>query len=105
MKSMLVYILAIITAAFLQIGTVYLLRCNFIKNFVLTIPLILIYQFLFLWSYSNAPKFTIIWFVTAALTSILAFGIGYFVWKEQVSGWNLAGIVFVLVGMALLRIK
>ena len=100
-----IYIVAVIIASFLQIGTVYFLRGNFIKSFLFTIPFILLYQFLFLWSYSNAPKFTIIWFITAALTSSLAFAVGYFLWKEQISVWNLVGIILVVVGIFFLRLK
>ena len=100
-----IYILSVIAGALLQIATIYLLRGDFLRNFLYTIPLILIYQFLFLWSYSKAPKFIVIWFVTTAITNGLAFLVGYYAWQEQVSLWNLAGIAFVIVGVVLLNLK
>ena len=72
------YILTAIAAALIQIGLVYFLRGNFAQGFPYAIPFILLSQFLFLWIYANAPKFTIILFTTTALTSGLAFVVGYF---------------------------
>lgn len=102
---MFIYILAIIIAGFIQIGTIYLLKENIFKSIIYVIPLILIFQFLFLWSYSNAPKFITIWFIATALTNSLAFLAGYFIWKEHLSSWNFIGIVFILVGIIFLRFK
>jgi|SRR3989344_6027055 len=102
---MLIYILAIITGGLLQIGTVYFLRGDFFRNFFISIPVILGYQFLFLWSYSTAPKFITIWFTAAALTSLLGFLVSYFVWKEQVSLWNFVGISLIVLGMFFLKFK
>lgn len=99
------YILAASIAAILQIGTIYFLRANFAGTFLYAIPFILAYQFLFLWSYSNAPKFIIIWFVTTALTNSLAFLLGYFLWHEQLSWLNIVGIVLIVVGVVFLQIK
>ena len=53
----------------------------------------------------NAPKFIVIWFITTALTSSLAFLAGYFFWKEHISIYNIIGIAFIMVGVALLRLK
>jgi multidrug transporter EmrE-like cation transporter len=102
---MAIYIFAIIIAGIIQIGTIYFLRANFLSSFVYAIPFILAHQFLFLWSYSNAPKFIIIWFITSALTSSLAFLLGYFLWHERVSLLNLVGIVLIVVGVVFLQIK
>jgi len=102
---MAIYILVASIAAILQIGTIYFLRANFLGSFVYAIPFILAYQFLFLWGYSNAPKFIIIWFITTALTNSLAFLLGYFLWHEQVSLLNIAGIVLIIVGAVFLQIK
>ena len=99
------YILAVVTGAFLQIGTIYFLRGNLLSGFLYTVPLILLYQFLFLWSYAKAPNFLIIWFITTALTNGLAFLVSYFLLHEQVSLWNWFGIGFVIVGIILLNIK
>ncbi len=100
-----IYITAITIAAFIQIGTIFLLRENILKSLIYAIPLILIFQFLFLWSYSNAPKFITIWFIATALTNSLAFLAGYMIWKEHVSPWNLVGIALIVVGVVLLRLK
>ena len=102
---MAIYILVASIATILQIGTIYFLRANFLGSFVYAIPFILAYQFLFLWGYSNAPKFIIIWFITTALTNSLAFLLGYFLWHEQVSLLNIAGIVLIIVGVVFLQIK
>lgn len=102
---MYIYIVAVVVAAFFQIGTIYLLRENIFKSFIYTIPLILIYQALFLWSYSNSQKFIVIWFITTAITNSLAFLVGYFIWKENVSLYNIIGISIIIVGVMLLRIK
>lgn len=102
---MIIYILVASVAALLQIETIYFLRANFLGSFVYAIPFIIAYQFLFLWSYSNAPKFIIIWFITTALTNSLAFLLGYFLWHEQVSLLNIVGIVLIIVGVVFLQIK
>jgi multidrug transporter EmrE-like cation transporter len=102
---MLIYIFAGIIAALLQIGTIYFLRTNFWGSFLYAIPFILAYQFLFLWSYAKSPKFIVIWFITTALTNSLAFLVGYFLWNEKVSSWNIAGIILILVGIVFLQIK
>jgi len=102
---MTLYILAVIAAACVQLGVVYLLRGNFAYGFPYAIPFIFISQFLFLWSYANAPKFTIIWFTTTAVTSGLAFIAGYFLWQEHISYWNILGIVLILSGMILLQVR
>ena len=65
--------------------------------------MILIYQGLFLWVYSNAPRFVLIWFVTMATTSTLAFFLGYFIWKEQVHWYNVVGIVLIISDEILLK--
>jgi multidrug transporter EmrE-like cation transporter len=100
-----IYIIAITIAALVQIGTIYFLRADFSRSFLYAIPFILAYQFLFLWSYSNAPKFIIIWFLTTALTNSLAFLVGYFLWHEQISAWNMAGIALIVGGIVLLQVK
>jgi hypothetical protein len=87
--GMAVYIIAVIIAALIQIGTIYFLRGNFMNGFPYAIPFIITAQFLFLWSYSNAPTFTIFWFIAVALTSGLAFIVGYFLWQEQLSSGTL----------------
>jgi drug/metabolite transporter (DMT)-like permease len=102
---MLVYILAAAIAALLQIGIIYFLRINFWESFLYAAPLILAYQFLFLWSYAKSPKFIIIWFITTALTNSLAFLVGYFLWHEQISAWNIAGIIMIFAGIIFLQIK
>jgi len=102
---MFIYISAITIAAFLQIGTIYLLRENIFKSLVYAVPIILVYQMLFLWSYSSAPRFIIIWFIATAFTNSLAFLAGYFLWKEHISIYNIVGITLVITGVMLLRLK
>lgn len=100
---MFIYISAIILGGLIQIGTIYFLRGNFYRNFFISIPLILVYQFLFLWSYSTAPRFITIWFTAAALTSILGFFVGYFLWKEHISFLNFIGVAFIVIGLFFLN--
>ena len=100
-----IYILSVSVAAVLQIATIYLLRENILKSLFYAIPLILAYQFLFLWSYQKAPKFIIIWFITTAITNSMAFLVGYFFWKERVSVFNIIGIALIIGGAMLLRVK
>ncbi|MGO9642985.1 MAG: hypothetical protein ACLP1Y_16955 [Candidatus Acidiferrales bacterium] len=102
---MAIYILAVTVGALLQIVTIYFLRENFFGHFLYAAPIILVYQFLFLWSYSKAPNFIGIWFITTALTNVLAFVVGYYLWREHVSLLNLAGIVFIVGGVVLLNLK
>ena len=102
---MIFYISAIIVAALLQIATIYFLRANFLGSFLYAIPLILAYQFLFLWSYAKAPSFIIIWIITTGLTNALALILGYFIYHEQLSFFNWAGVVLVLCGIVLLNLK
>jgi|GEM_PF-2212508 len=102
---MAIYIFVASIAAIIQIITIYFLRSNFLSGFLYAIPFILAYQFLFLWNYSNAPKFIIIWFITTALTNSLAFLLGYFLWHEQISFLNIVGMVLIIAGIAFLQIK
>ena len=64
-----------------------------------------IFQFLFLWSYANAPKFIVVWFIATALTNTLALLAGYLFWNEHVSLLNAAGIVLILTGVVFIAIK
>lgn len=98
------YISVAIVAGFLQIATIYFLKTNFLGRFLYVIPVILVYQFLFLWNYSKAPNFIIIWFVTIALTGTLAFLVGHFLYQEHVSLLNLFGIGFIMVGIVFLNL-
>lgn len=102
---MTIYILAITSAAVLQIGTIYFLRGDFFGNLLYTVPFVLLYQFLFLWSYAKAPNFIVIWFITTALTGILSFIAGYYLWHERMSLLNLTGIVLIIGGVILLNLK
>jgi multidrug transporter EmrE-like cation transporter len=102
---MIIYVFAIISAALLQIGTIYVLRHDFLGRFLYAVPFIVLYQFLFLWSYSKAPNFIGIWFIATAVTNVLAFAIGYFLWHEHASALNIAGIVSIIGGVILLNLK
>lgn len=100
-----IYIIVIVVAALLQLGTIYFLRERSFQNLLYLTPVVLIYQGLFLWVYSSAPKFTIIWFITMAVTSSLAFFIGHFIWEEQISWYNIIGIALIILGVVLLKLK
>jgi multidrug transporter EmrE-like cation transporter len=76
-----------------------------LKSYIYAIPLILSYQFLFLWGYTKAPNFLLIWFITTALTNSLAFILGYFLYHNHVSVWGLIGVTFILTGVVFLQIK
>jgi len=102
---MFIYILSSTIGAFIQIGTIYLLKQEILKSFIYAIPLIVAYQFLFLWSYTKAPNFILIWFITTALTNTLAFLLGYFLYHNHVSVWGFVGIVSILMGVVFLQIK
>jgi len=102
---MIIYIFAIISAALLQIGTIYFLRQDFFGRFLYAAPFIVLYQFGFLWCYAKAPSFISVWFVATALTNVLAFVVGYYVWQEHVSLVNAAGIVSIMGGVILLNLK
>lgn len=104
-QTMIIYVIAVTVAAIIQIGTIYLLRENILKSLIYAVPMILVYQALFLWSYSNAPKFVVIWFIATALTGSLAFFAGCFLWKEQVSTYNFFGVLLIVAGVILLRYK
>ena len=102
---MFIYILASILGAFIQIGTIYLLKQDILKSFIYAIPLIILYQFLFLWGYTKAPNFILIWFITTALTNSLAFILGYFLYHNHVSLWGLLGIALIFAGVVFLQFK
>lgn len=102
---MFIFILTSTVAAFIQIGTIYLLKQEILKSYLYAIPLILAYQFLFLWGYTKAPNFLLIWFVTTALTNSLAFILGYFLYHNHISIWGLVGIVLIFTGVIFLQIK
>lgn len=102
---MFIYILASTVGAVIQIGTIYLLKQDILKSFIYAIPFILAYQFLFLWSYTKAPNFILIWFVTTALTNSLAFILGYFLYHNHISIWGFVGIILILTGVIFLQVK
>ncbi len=98
------YILLALIAAVVQIASVYLLRVGILTSFMWALPFILIHQYLFLYNYTQAPNFTLIWFITTAITSILSFLLGYVVLKEPVSSYQLAGIALIVIGVIFLRL-
>lgn len=100
---MLLYVSLAITAAIIQIATIYWLKVGFLKSFLWAIPFILIHQYLFLYNYTKAPNFVIIWFVTAGITSLLSLLIGYWFFKDVLSVYQIIGIILILAGMAFLR--
>ncbi len=99
------FILTALFGSIVQILTIFLLRENIIKSIFWATPLILLHQYLFLFGYSKAPKFIVIWFITAGLTNGLAFVAGYWIWKENVSWINLFGIFCIMTGISLLKVS
>ena len=102
---MFIYLLASTVGALIQIATIYFLKQDILKSFLFAIPFILAYQFLFLFSYTKAPNFIFIWFVTTALTNSLAFILGYFLYHNHLSYWGFAGVALILIGVVFLQIK
>lgn len=100
---MILYISLSFAAALVQILTIYLLRVGLLKSFLFAIPLILIHQFLFLFNYTKAPNFTLIWFLTTVITNSLGFLVGYFIFKDTLTAFQLVGIVFILTGVIFLK--
>ena len=100
-----IFVLGVVLGALLQIGTIYLLKQEILKSYIYAVPLILGYQFLFLWAYTKAPNFLLIWFITTALTNSLAFILGYFLYHNHISLWGLVGITLILTGIVFLQIK
>jgi len=97
------YILLIIIAGIIQIGVFYALKIGALKSFLFAIPFILLHQYLFLYSYIKAPNFIIIWFLGAAVVSILSFLLGYLILKETLTVYQVIGIVCILAGMAFMK--
>ena len=102
---MALYLSAVVLASFLNICAIYLVREDVVKSIWYAAPLFLTGAMLFFWSYTGAPRFIEVWFVATALTNILAFSTGYFLWHETVSLWNFFGILLIVSGVALLQLK
>ena len=100
---MILYVFLAIIAAVIQIATVYFMRVGIIKSFLWAIPFVLLHQYLFLYNYTKAPNFIVIWFVTVAVTSSLSFIIGYWFFKDVLSTYQIFGILLILAGVVLLR--
>ncbi len=100
---MFLYISLIIVAAVIQISTIYWLRIGFLKSFLWAIPFILIHQYLFLYNYTKAPNFIVIWFLTAGITSLLSLLVGYWFFKDIVSVYQIMGIILIVAGMVFLK--
>ena len=97
------YISLAITAALIQIATIYWLKVGFLKSFLWAIPFILLHQYLFLYNYTKAPNFTLIWFITTAITSLLSLLVGYWFFKDVLTIYQVIGIVLILAGMVFLK--
>lgn len=102
---MFLYISFAILAGMIQIFTIYALRVGFLKSFLFAIPFILIHQYLFLYNYTKAPNFIIIWFITTALTTALSFLVGHFVFKDTITTNQLIGIVLIIAGMVFMKLN
>lgn len=92
-----------IIAAIIQITTVYLLRVGLLKSFLWAIPFVLIHQYLFLYNYTKAPNFIVIWFLTTVVTNILSLLVGYYVFKDILTPNQLVGVIFILTGAFFLK--
>lgn len=101
---MFIYIVFAILAALIQIATIYSLRVGLLKSFLFAIPFILLHQYLFTYNYIKAPNFTIIWFISTAIAATLSFLAGQIFFKDILNVYQVVGIVFVLVGLVLMRI-
>jgi multidrug transporter EmrE-like cation transporter len=100
---MLLYIMLAVLAGIVQIGVIYGLRVGFLKSFIFAIPFILLHQYLFLYNYTKAPNFIIIWFITAAITSGLGFLIGQLVFKDVLTTYQVIGIICIVAGMIFMK--
>lgn len=100
---MLLHMSLAVLAGIVQIATVYALRVGFLKSFLWAIPFVLLHQYLFIFNYTKAPNFIIIWFVTAGITSALSILIGYYFFKDILTIYQIVGVVLILIGMAFLR--
>lgn len=100
---MFLYISLAIVAAVVQIVTIYSLRVGILKSFLWAIPFVLLHQYLFLYNYTKAPNFIIIWFITAGITSLLSLLVGYWFFKDVLSAYQVVGIVLVVAGMVFLK--
>ncbi len=100
-----IYIFFAVLAGLVQIITVYALRVGLLKSFLFAIPFILLHQYLFLFNYTKAPNFIIIWFLTTAITTMLSFLVGYFVFKDTLTIYQIIGILFTIVGVILMKIN
>lgn len=100
---MTIYILLSLLAGIIQVGVIYGLRVGLLKSFLFAIPFILLHQFLFLQSYTKAPNFILIWFITAGITSTLSFLLGQFVFKDVLTIYQIVGVILVISGMIFMR--
>ncbi len=99
-----VYILFAFLAGAIQIATVYALRVGFLKSFLFAIPFILLHQYLFLFNYTKAPNFIVIWFLTTAITTTLSFLVGHFIFKDVLTAYQIIGILLILAGVICMKL-
>ena len=97
------YILFAVLASLIQIATIYLMRVDILKSFLFAIPFILIHQYLFLYNYTKAPNFIVIWFITVAVTSLSSLVVGHFVFKDILTTYQLVGVILIISGLVLLK--
>jgi multidrug transporter EmrE-like cation transporter len=100
---MALYALLAILAGAIQVATIYLLRVGIFNSFLFAIPFVLIHQYLFLYNYTKAPNFLLVWFLTTAITNLLSIIIGYFFFKDILSPFQIAGVLMILTGVVFLK--
>ena len=100
---MFLYVLFAVVAGIAQITIIYGLKIGFFKSFLFAVPLILLSQYLFLYNYTKAPNFILIWFLTTAITTSLGFLLGHFVFKDVLTTYQIIGIVCIVAGMIFMK--
>lgn len=100
---MFLYTCLAVLAGAVQIATIYFLRVGILTSFIFAAPFVLIHQYLFLYNYTKAPNFLLIWFLTTAITNILSIIVGYFFFKNTLTPLQITGVFSILVGVILLK--
>lgn len=101
-------IISIILATILNFFVIFYLRkYGFsLTSFLVLSPLVIINQFLFVYAYTNPNgSFLLTWFLGTAITNLFSILLGVGIFKEVLSLPKIVGIVLILTGAALVKLK
>lgn len=77
-----------------------------IKNFFISLPVLIIVHYLYWIGYSKAPAFIWAWLTSVVVGAFLALGIEYFHFQQvNINIYTISGILLVILGLGIIKMN